>query len=290
MTAVRDATTELVTVAGGLDHPEGVAWHDGCLWCGTEHGELLRIDPADGSHEVVARTGGFLLGLAFDGAGVCFACDVGTARVLRIEPDGSYEPLVDAVAGRRLRSPNFPALSPDGTLWVSDSGSAWGNDDGFLFRVRPGADPEIVDDACRRFPNGIAFAPGGERLYVVESRLPGVSTYDVRDGRVGERVELLRLEGTVPDGLAFAADGALYIGCWRPDRVYRLSPGGALEIYLDDYTGEYLTTPTNLAFGGPDGRTLFLASLSGWSIRALTTGSRGLDLARPRRSPGRHAG
>jgi hypothetical protein len=56
---------------------------------------------------------------------------------------------------------------------------------------------------------------------------------------------------------------------WRPDRIYRLSPSGALEVYLDDYTAEFMSTPTNLAFGGDDMRTLYPASLAGWSVSAV---------------------
>jgi gluconolactonase len=89
------------------------------------------------------------------------------------------------------------------------------------------------------------------------------------------------LPGTVPDGLAFAADGTLYIGCCRPDRVYRLAPDGTLEIYLDDFTGEFMTTPTNLAFGGDDLRTLFLAGLAGWSVNAVDVEVAGHPLVRP---------
>jgi gluconolactonase len=267
--AVRDATADVRAVATGIDHPEAVAWHAGHLYCGTESGDLLRIDPATGAIEVVARTGGFLLGLAFDAAGTCTACDLAGGRLVRIAPDGSSETLLDSVEGRRLISPNYIVYTSDGTMWVTESGSGWTADDGYLFRIPPGGEAEIVDDACHRFPNGLALAPDGRRLYVVESRWPGVSSYPIESGELGAREELLALPGTVPDGLAVDVDGALYIGCWRPDRIYRLSPAGALEVYLDDHTAEFMSTPTNLAFGGDDMRTLYLACLAGWSVSAV---------------------
>jgi sugar lactone lactonase YvrE len=280
-TPLRDATRDVRAVAVGIDHPEGVAWHDGHVYCGTEGGELLRIDPASGSVEVASRPGGFLLGLAFDGAGHCVVCDAAAGRLVRVAPDGSSETLLDSVGGRKLVSPNFPAFASDGTLWVTESGSSWTSDDGYLFRVGPGGEAEIADEACRRFPNGLALAPDESRLYVVESRWPGVSSYPLRDGILGEREETLPLPLTVPDGLAFDAGGALFIGCCRPDRVYRLSSSGALEIYLDDFTGEFMTTPTNLAFGGDGLRTLFLAGLAGWSVNAIETEVAGHPPPRP---------
>ena len=103
----------------------------------------------------------------------------------------------------------------------------------------------------------------------------------MRDGVLGEREETLPLPLTVPDGLAFDAGGALFIGCCRPDRVYRLSSSGTLEVYLDDFTGEFMTTPTNLAFGGDGLRTLFLAGLAGWSVNAVETEVAGHPPARP---------
>jgi gluconolactonase len=278
---LRDAATAVRAVASGIDHPEGVAWYDGHVYCGTESGELLRIDPASGSYEVAGRPGGFLLGLAFDGAGACVACDMAGGRLVRIAPDGSSETLLDSVDGRRLTSPNYPAYASDGTLWVTESGSGWTSDDGFLFRILPDGRAQIADDSCRRFPNGIALAPGERRLFVVESRWPGVSSYPLDDGVLGAREEMLALPATVPDGLAFDAEGSLYIGCYRPDRIYRRSPAGELAVYLDDYSGEFMTTPTNLAFGGEDLRTLYLAALGGWSVNAVDTEVPGHPLPRP---------
>jgi sugar lactone lactonase YvrE len=163
-------------VADRLDHTEGVSWHSGRLWAGTEAGDLLCIDPATGVSEVKAKTGGELLGLAFDAAGRCYACDAGLGRVLRITPGGDIETYIAAVEGRPLVNPNYPAFTSDGTLWVTASGQ-WGADDGLLLRIRPGSEPEIVSDLCRSFPNGIAFSPDQGTLYVIESRTAQVLAF-----------------------------------------------------------------------------------------------------------------
>jgi gluconolactonase len=281
MTPVRDAVAELRTLASGIDHPESVGWWDGAVWCGTEGGRFLRIDPTTGAIATIAETDGFLLGFAFDAHGRCYICDNGKGRVLRVGQDGFVETVADTVEGRRLVTPNYPVFASDGTLYVTDSGTGWDKDDGFLFRISPAGDAEIISEECRQFPNGLALSADERTLFVVESRLPGIVTYSLDGSRVGPRQELMRMPGTVPDGLALDADGVLYIGCWRPDRVYRLATGGDLEIYLDDPTAEYLNSPTNLCFGGDGLSRLYFAGLCGWSITEIDTTTTGQKLAYP---------
>ena len=218
-----------------------------------------------------------VIGFAFDASGRCWVCDAGDGRVVVLRPDRSVEAVITAVEGVRLRTPNFPAVARDGSVWLTDSGSAWGADDGFLARLADGSG-RIVDRACCRFPNGLALDADQTRLLLVESRLPGIVEYDLRGGPRLARREVLVMPRTVPDGLAFDTGGNLYIGCWRPDRVYRLSPAGALDVYLDDFTAEYLISPTNLCFGGSDGRRMYLAGFCGTAIRELDVDPPGILL------------
>jgi gluconolactonase len=275
--AVRDAARDLKVLAGGIDHPECVAWFDGRVWCGTESGDLLALDPISRAVETVAHPGGFITGIAFDQRGRCWICDVAGGRVVRMDRDRRLEVVVDMVEGRRLAAPNYPAVARDGSVWVADSGSSWGADNGYLFRIRPDDVAVVVDDSCRRFPNGIALSVDEDRLYLVESRLPGIVAYPLAGDQVGERRELLLMPGTVPDGLALDSAGCLYIGCWRPDRVYRLHPDGSVDVFLDDPTAEYLNSPTNMAFGG-DGRRLYISGLCGWVINEIDVDTPGLRL------------
>jgi gluconolactonase len=282
--AVRSAEHDLRVVAAGIDHPECVAWHEGRVWCGTESGDLLAIDPATGAIETIANVGGLVLGINFDRSGRCWVCDAGNGLLLRLTADRRLETVVESIAGRRLVNPNYPTVARDGTVWVADSGR-WGADDGFLFRVRPDDTAEIVATDCGRFPNGIALSADEEALYLVESRLPGIVAYPLeRSGAaprsVGPRRVVLDMPGTVPDGLAFDRAGSLFIGCWRPDRVYRLDPDGTLEVYLDDLTAEYMNSPTNVCFGGEDGRQMFLAGLCGWTVTGIDVETPGWLLPR----------
>ena len=98
----------------------------------------------------------------------------------------------------------------------------------------------------------------------------------------GGRLEkVVELPITTPDGLAFDAEGGLWIGCYQPNRIYRLDPGGVLETVVDDWTGEYVLSPTNLAFAGSRLDVLVLASLCGRSVKAVDPRVRGARLEYP---------
>lgn len=86
--------------------------------------------------------------------------------------------------------------------------------------------------------------------------------------------------GRASDGLAVDADGTLYFGCRRPDRVdrWRLSDPPVAR-------GQRLSTVTNLCFGGPGPRTLFLTGLGGWAVHELDMERPGAGLALPPSSP-----
>ena len=73
----------------------------------------------------------------------------------------------------------------------------------------------------------------------------------------------------------------IFVGCYRPDRIYRIPPGGAPEILAEDPDGVVLNQPTNVAFVGPALDRLAVASLGGWSVMWADVGVTGLPLRHP---------
>jgi gluconolactonase len=268
----------LRTIVSGLDHPEGVCWSpdERAVYAGGEAGQLYRFGGDGGGDPELITTvpGGFLLGLAVDAERNVYACDPNGGRVRRISPDGAVQDHGDAIG-----YPNYPVFDRDGNLWVSDSGS-WDEVSGGLFRIAPGGATERVAGPFR-FANGLAIR--GDHLYLVESQMPGVVRMPLSGGAFEPVVELPR---TVPDGLAFDVEGGLWIGCYQPNRIYRLDSDGRLETIVDDWTGEYVMTPTNLAFAGDGLDQLVIASLCGWAVKAIDPGVAGQPLERPAVSNG----
>ena len=156
---------------------------------------------------------------------------------------------------------NYPAFGPDGTLYVSDSGS-WGR---ATVAIRAG--DEVVSRDASNFTNGLAVSPDGRGwLWVAESVVPRVGRIDLTSGAYEE---VVRLDGTVPDGLALDDAGGVLISCYRPDRVHRLSATGELTIVAEDPQGTLLAAPTNICFAGPALDRIVAANVGRWHLTVI---------------------
>lgn len=250
-----------------LDHPEGVTVApDGSIWCGGEAGQIYRIEHDGSSAEIVASTGGFVLGVTFDQGGNLYACDHVKRAVYRLPADGGpLEMFADGADGRRFRVPNSPVCDRLGRLYVSDSHAPDQPGPG-IFRFDPDGTGELWYDRPLVFANGLALTPDGSAIYVAESFLPGVGRIPIVDDRPGTKEAIAELPGTIPDGLLAGPDGALYVGCYEPSQILRIAPDGRITTVLTDPTAHLLCHPTNLAARG---NQLFVANLGRWHITVL---------------------
>lgn len=257
----------------GLDHPEGVAWDpaSGVLWAGGEAGQLYRVDLEARTWEEAARAPGFVLGLTVDGRGRLAVCCSGTGELCVYDGD-AVTPLHGG-----FTLPNYAAFTADGTLYFSDSGT-WGRDDGRVYRLAPDDTLELFSDELRRFPNGCAVSPDGAFLWMVESYAPTVNRLDLATGAVEE---VTRLPGTVPDGIAFTAEGGVVVSCYRPDRIVHIDAGGAVETIAEDPRGTLLAAPTNVVFAGARRDRLVSANLGRWHLTLVDAGLHGTPLHHP---------
>ena len=252
-------------------HPECVAVHsDGSIWCGTETGDLLRLAPDGSSVERMGSTGGFLLGLAFDSADNCFVCDLKHAAVFRWDAASKR---MDRFTVSGIRVPNYPVIDEQsGWLYVSDSVGEDNRSGVFRYDLKTGEGGLWCHDAMS-FANGMAMAPDGQGLYVVESDAPCISCVPIlEDGRAGPKQAVIEAVRNVPDGLAFAPDGSLFISCYEPSRIYRWRRDAGLEILIEDPSATTIAHPTNIAFKGDK---LYTANLGRWHITEIDLSSLG---------------
>lgn len=193
-------------------------------------------------------------GIVFDPRGVMFVADYTGHNVLRVDPRTraisvfAHEP--------RMSQPNDLAIAPDGTLFASDPN--WGQGTGQVWRIdRKGK--VTLAAANQGTSNGIEVSPDGRTLYVNESVQRNIWAFAIgRDGSLSDRRLLKKFDSHGFDGMRCDVDGNLYISRHGKGTVVKLSPAG--EILQEvDVLGP---TPSNLCFGGPDGRTVYVTEVT----------------------------
>lgn len=261
-----------------LDHPEGIAVHpaDGSVWCGGERGQVYRIAPDGSAIEQVADTGGFMLGVAFGPDGGLYACDLARPAVVRVDPDdGTWD-----VFATGPIAPNHLCFDGDGHLYVSDC-RGQGDVGPGVFRFERDGSGGVWCEEDFDFANGLALAADGGALYVAESWARRVRRVPIgADGGAGASEVAVELPGTVPDGLAVAADGALYVALYQPSRIVRVEGDGSVSVVADDPDAHLLCHPTNIVFRGTD---MLAANLGRWHVTLIEAGVAGTPL--PPRGP-----
>lgn len=269
------------TLVDGLDHPEGVAWGaDGNWYAGGEAGQIYRI-ATDGNYSQIGSTGGFVLGLALDANHNVYACDLFQSKVFKVSSSGDVSVYSAGSADRGFAAPNYPVFTASGDLYVSSSGG-FDEKNGCVFLIRPGGETVVASDEMNDFPNGMALSPNGSELYVLLSTAPSIVKAAINpDGTLGAMQFVADLTDTVPDGIAFDVEGNLYIACYAPNKVFRLSADGKLELFAYDWQSVVLSAPTNIAFGGDDMKTAIFGSLGRWHLSMIEMPVAGARLQYP---------
>lgn len=260
------------TVAAGIGFTEGPLW--------TERGELLvvsmsrglvySIDPAGTGVVATWETGGGPNGLAEGPGGVIYVAQNGGATMTSpssrpVRP--GIQALADASVADLLvegcDAPNDLVVGPDGLVWFTDPKPA-ASGRVCTFDPTDGSMKVAIEDVV--FPNGLAFGTDPNELYIADSERHEIVRYDVSGVRPMRLGVWASLAGGSPDGIAFDADGRLYVAAFKHDEVLVFAPDGTLEQSIS--TGEG-SRPTNCCFGGDDLSTLFVTVAKGGRVLAL---------------------
>ncbi|HJN12316.1 MAG TPA: SMP-30/gluconolactonase/LRE family protein [Pirellulaceae bacterium] len=213
-----------------------------------------RVSP-DGNGEVFARLPGTSTGngIRFNRAGVMFIADYVNHNILAIDP-GSRKTRVFAHHDE-MNQPNDLAIGPDATLYASDPN--WGNGTGQLWRI--GTDGKVARLADEMgTTNGIEVSPDGKILYVNESKQRNVWAFDITDqGSLAKKRLIRRFPDHGFDGMRCDVDGNLYITRYGKGTVAVMSPSGKVLREIAVLGAK----PSNLCFGGPDGRTVYVTEV-----------------------------
>lgn len=251
-------------VACGNTVGESPVWdaaHERLLWLDIPKGRVHALTGGQVRHwDRSTMIGSMALA---DGGGLIAGTQEGFA-MLRLERDEMVERDVAAVlAGQAGTRMNDGACDRQGRFW---SGSmelkpAADNPAGRLFRLdATGAEPMLDGFVIQ---NGLAWSLDGRTMYVSDSHASVQSVwafdYEAERGVPSNRRVFTTgaALGGRPDGAAVDSDGCYWIAASDGGKVVRLTPRGQIDAEVTVPT----RNPTNLCFGGPDLRTMFVTSL-----------------------------
>lgn len=256
---------------------EGPRWHE-------ERQELLWVDILGRRfHSARVTTGGRpdqvrTVGLdrhvgavaPVNGGGYVLAAGQGFVFV---DDAGSVHELAQPEAGHVNVRMNDGACDPQGRFWAGTMAYDESPGAGTLFRLDP-------DGRCRTMltgltiSNGIGWSPDGETMYLSDSGTGLVEAFDFDGvtGAISGRRTLVHIDqpGMAPDGLTVDEEGDIWVAMYGGWAVKRYGPDGAVRATVDIPVAQ----ATSCAFGGGEGRTLF-----------ITTGRERLEEAALERQP-----
>jgi len=227
-------------------------------------GRIFRISP-DGRWTQVAEYDGWPNGLKIHKDGRIFITDYKRGIMLLDPASGSVTPLIETRHSESFKGVNDLVFASNGDLYFTDQGqTGWHDPTGRIYRLSAAGRLERLIDTVPS-PNGIVLNLAESIVYVAVTRALAIWRLPLMpDGTVSKAGTWIQLSGglTGPDGLALDAEGGLVVAhaglcVWRFDRL------GQPTHRIDPPDGLFCT---NVAFGGPDNKTLFITESETGSI------------------------
>jgi gluconolactonase len=277
-----------VKVAANVCFLEGPAWHPGGdLYFSDITGNRILKQSPDGAISTFRADSGRTNGNTFDGQGRLISCEGaefgpgGRRRIVRTEiGTGQIEVLTDRYEGKRYNAPNDVCVDHQGRIWFTDP--YYWHDVASLemgceavYCIDGGSVRRVVSQPQIGRPNGLAITPDDKTLYVIDSdSRPGgnrkIWAFDVRgDGTLdNQRLVFDFGRGRGGDGMRLDRQGNLWVaaGVLKPRQatetgdvktgIHVISPAGKLlgRIPIPE------DVLTNLTFGGPDFKSLWVTA------------------------------
>lgn len=192
-------------------------------------------------------------GIVFDPKGTMYVADYVGHNVLKIDP--KTKEITVFAHEEKMNQPNDLAIAPDGTLYASDPN--WAKDTGQVWKIDAAGKVTLVAPDMGT-SNGIEVSPDGKTLYVNESKQRNVWSFAIAaDGTLKDKKRIKKFDDHGFDGMRCDVDGNLYITRHGKGTVVKMTPDGKVLQEID-VLGKL---PSNLCFGGPDGRTVYVTEV-----------------------------
>ena len=213
-----------------------------------------KVSP-DGRGEVFVTLPGTSVpnGIRFGSTGAMFVADYVEHTIYRIDPASG----AISVFAREpnMNQPNDIAITAGDVLYASDPN--WKDNTGNIWRIDASGRVTLMARGLGT-TNGIEVSPDGHTLYVNESVQRRIWAYTIAaDGALVDPRLFKQFDDFGLDGMRVDVDGNLYVTRHGKGSVVKLAPDGRVlrEIAVLG------AMPSNICFGGPDGRTAYVTEV-----------------------------
>lgn len=163
-----------------------------------------------------------------------------------------------------MNQPNDLAITSTNIVFASDPN--WKESTGNLWRVDPDGMVTLLEKNMGT-TNGIEVSPDETKLYVNESVQRNVWVYDLSEsGEISSKKLLIKFDDFGMDGMRCDTEGNLYITRHGKGTVAVVTPEGEMILEIATQGKQ----PTNIAFGGPEGRTCYVTLMDRGNIETFT--------------------
>jgi sugar lactone lactonase YvrE len=244
-------------------YPAQARLAEGPVW-DADLGQLLFVDIFNGRLHRTRPDGGIDTLVELDEyLGAALPADDGTVLLaaasgfLRLDTVGRVEPLLLDLADRPDLRFNDAKCDPAGRAFAGTASTVDATAACALFRLDDGPRTHAVVTGVG-LSNGLGWSPGGTTLYYADTLSGRIDQfhYDIETGAVHNRAPFVAEKPGTPDGLCVDDEGAVWLALWEGGELHRYSPDGVLIAIVE------MPVPhiTSCAFGGSDGRTLFITT------------------------------
>jgi signal peptidase len=212
--------------------------------------------------------------IRFDREGRMFVADYKKHNIFLIGADGTIEIYFHS---DDFNQPNDMTIAADGAIYASDP--RWKSRDGQIWRIAKNPDgivqgERMQADRPMSTTNGIDLSPDGKTLYVGESDTREIWSYRIDGAKLLAPKLVKKFDDFSIDGIRTDTGGRLFVARILKGTIAVLSPTGVLEREIRLNAKE----PTNLAFGGADGKTIFVTQRQGGLIESFRTDRAGREV------------
>lgn len=285
---------DLGVFGSGLTRPECVRVDEEGVWASDDRGGIARVMQT-GVAEVRGRGVYEPNGYSRTSDGAFIVAGLKDNKVFRIDRSGRVSVVLDQFEGKPLGTVNTAWADPEGRIWVSmmTRRERWyqalnSRPDGYIVLIEHGRARIVADDL--HLTNEIKVHPNGRHLYGVETLGKRVFRFPIgANGDLGQKEIFGPVDlgyGALPDGFTFDQDGNIWVTIISRNGIAVVSAKGDIHTIYEEpnleavdlmvtaiqegtatpehliaCAGKKLNLPTSLAFGGEDGRTVYVGSL-----------------------------